>query len=341
MTINKAAILAGAFGGVVPSLLRVALNLTSDPPKHPIQDLAGYVVGVILLALLGAVITWIWQEMDLRKALYLGIGLPSLIQVVGLQSTQPGNTPPAGPPPAQNKPVGTLSLVSSAYAQTPASVDKGPFLIPGRKLEVSGNATAARSTVVFVGRDGQQVGTDAVTNPSFTSVDVPEAATTVVVRVGDSTSPPLTLPDTPNATKALNFDTGVVKGSGLLQAFGFGGQDQYQIKASFGEPTPPPAGFCKFGIQSNAGGVWTERLFAPAADNDASAIPSAGAVLIARDEINIRENLPKLVEGKGLYFQPVIGLLHRGQKIVVKSITPFKLAKDTHYWMEFTPADKQ
>jgi hypothetical protein len=336
MNINTAAILAGAFGGIVPNLLRLAINLTSDPPKQTVHDLVGYTVGVLLLALLGAVITWIWQESDLKKALYLGIGLPSLIQVVGLQSAQPG----FGSPPAPTKPITALPFISTAYAQAPTPTDAGQFVVPGRKLAVTGNTSAVPLTVVFITRDGQQVGTEAVTNVSFTAVEVPETAAAVVVRVGDSASAPLSLPDTPNATKTLKVDTGAVKGSGFLQALGFGGQDRYEVKASLTEPLPASAGFCKFGIQSNTDGTWTERLFDPADASVTAAIPPPGTVLIARDDVNIRSDLPKHVEGKGLYFRPVTGLLHRGQKVVVKEIRPFKLAKETHYWMEFTPGDK-
>jgi hypothetical protein len=334
--IYKSAIFSGAVGGIIPNILRLAINLTSDPPKQTVHGWSGYLIGVTLLALLGAVIAWIWQESDLKKALYLGIGLPSLIQVIGLQSAQPGTSLPQIP----SRPVTSISLISSAYGQT-ASPTEEELVIPGRKLTtVSAGAAAPLQTIAFFNRDGRQIGTASITSSTPTVVDVPDSATAFTIQIGESSSQATGLPDIPNATETAEVKIGAAKSSGFLQAFGFSGSNRYDIRVSLTKPLPVTGGFCKFGIQSNTDGTWSERLFDAASPADATGVPAPGTILIAKQDINVRSDFPEHVEGKGLYFRPTIAVLRNGQKVVVKEIRPFKLAKETHYWMQFSPADK-
>jgi hypothetical protein len=308
----------------------------SDPPTPiGVSNWGGWVGGVLLLALLGAVITWIYQESSLHKALFLGIGLPSLIQVAGLQSQQN-----ARPSDKAQPPVTSLSFISSAYAQDSAPIAEG-LVIPGRKLTaVVANSGGPSPTIVFFSRNGEQIGTKPVTSSASAVIDVPESATAFAVRVGESSSQPLQLPDTPDATKTAEIKIRTATASGFLQALGFAGLNQYDITVSWAQPLPVAGGFCKFGIQSNTDGTWSERLFDAPDSPGTVAIPTPGTLLIATQDINVRSDFPEHVEGKGLYFRPITGLLRNGQKVIVKKIIPFKLAKETHYWMEFAPVDK-
>lgn len=69
---------AAAFGGISPNLLRLAVNLMGENPVLP--ELT-YVVGLAIFALMGSIVAWIWEETDFKKAFYLGIGLPAVIQM--------------------------------------------------------------------------------------------------------------------------------------------------------------------------------------------------------------------------------------------------------------------
>jgi hypothetical protein len=70
---------AGAFGGIFPNVLRLAMILIANgEDKIPSYT---YLYGLILFAILGAGVVYFWQETDFKKAVYLGIGLPSFLQL--------------------------------------------------------------------------------------------------------------------------------------------------------------------------------------------------------------------------------------------------------------------
>ncbi|MDJ0647425.1 MAG: hypothetical protein QNJ60_01855 [Xenococcaceae cyanobacterium MO_188.B19] len=70
-------IFSASIGGISPSLLTLAIFLVNGGSLPN----SSYLVGLLIFAFLGGVICWIWREQDRRKAFYLGIGLPSLIQL--------------------------------------------------------------------------------------------------------------------------------------------------------------------------------------------------------------------------------------------------------------------
>ena len=82
-------LLAAAFGGISPNLLRLAVNLMNENPELP--ELT-YLLGLAIFALMGAVVAWIWEETDFKKAFYLGIGLPAVIQMGAGEISKGGTT---------------------------------------------------------------------------------------------------------------------------------------------------------------------------------------------------------------------------------------------------------
>ena len=76
---------AAAFGGISPNLLRLAVSLMGENPRLP--ELT-YLLGLSIFAIMGAVVAWIWEETDFKKAFYLGIGLPALIQMSAVEIRQ-------------------------------------------------------------------------------------------------------------------------------------------------------------------------------------------------------------------------------------------------------------
>ena len=94
-------VLVGAFGGMFPTLLRLAIDLSQD--KVRAGDLHGsMLLAMAIFAVCGGFVAGIWGETDLKKVFYLGIGLPSFLtvltssasaQALAYAQTQPHETP--------------------------------------------------------------------------------------------------------------------------------------------------------------------------------------------------------------------------------------------------------
>ncbi len=78
----------GAFGGIAPTLLRIGVDL-SQQNKSVSEINSSVLVGMAIFAMLGGAVAAIWNEVDLKKVFYLGMGLPSLITVVTTTATMP------------------------------------------------------------------------------------------------------------------------------------------------------------------------------------------------------------------------------------------------------------
>jgi len=81
-------IAVGAFGGIAPTLLRIGVDL-SQQNKSVSEINSSVLVGMAIFAMLGGAVAAIWNEVDLKKVFYLGLGLPSLITVVTTTATMP------------------------------------------------------------------------------------------------------------------------------------------------------------------------------------------------------------------------------------------------------------
>src|SRR5215831_2613658 len=72
----------GAFGGIFPTLLRLAMS-TQQSTSNPLQNVdVAFFVGLSLFAVLGGAVASFWREKDRRKIFYVGICLPSLVTAV-------------------------------------------------------------------------------------------------------------------------------------------------------------------------------------------------------------------------------------------------------------------
>lgn len=71
-------VLAAAFGGASPSLLNLAMLLTGH--NYARFEIGTYCLGILVWAFMGAMVGWIVYEKNLKKAFYLGVGLPAFIQ---------------------------------------------------------------------------------------------------------------------------------------------------------------------------------------------------------------------------------------------------------------------
>jgi hypothetical protein len=215
---NKAAVFAGALGGVAPNLFRLGANYASSSPQQ-IQPVP-YLGAMLIFAALGALVVWVFQEKNLRKALFLGIGLPSLFQATSLQSIAPSSMPPSTAP-------GTavsISLVSSAYAQPPSPPTPS---VGTRTLNLSADKNITY-TVAFYGTNNSLISSSAPVTKSG-SVPVPKDAVKFAVQVGGSTSTSYELPNT--STPVINADVKINEKpiTGFFQGLGLAKAPQYDI----------------------------------------------------------------------------------------------------------------
>jgi hypothetical protein len=321
--ITKSAALAGAFGGIAPNLLRMAISLTAAQHKQVTDDLSSYLLGMAVLAIIGGVVTVAWKETDLKKAVLLGVGLPSLLQIAGLESSRPANNLPTK---AQAVIEFSVPFVSSAYAQSTESASTSG-VVTGRKLDLVGDQETPKYQVLFYQHDGQQVVTRTVTKPSMESVDVPDTATSFAIQKGTSTSANYDLPKAPNSVKQADVEIAPKKGSGFLQAFGFDGSKEYDIKADLKDVKPLPvgtAGWAFLGQYSPATGWSTHYVKFEGQEH----VPSNGEVGTVGFPLRVRESAsPQAKE---------LGVALTGQKLRISEV------KDTGqglYWASVSVAD--
>ena len=215
---NKAAMFAGGLGGVAPNLLRLILNYSSPNPQHLINQPVQYSLAMVGFAVLGGLVVWVFQETNLKQALFLGIGLPSLFQIGSLQ-TAPSLAPPTIAPGTQ----ASISLLSSAYAQSPPSPSVS---VPDRTLNLTVNKNIPY-TVAFYRADNSLTSSSPVTNPG--SVTVPPDAAKFAFQVGASTSNSYELPKTPAAAIKANVTINEKPTSGFIQGLGLAKAPQYDI----------------------------------------------------------------------------------------------------------------
>jgi hypothetical protein len=215
---NRAAILAGALGGVAPNVVRLMVSYTSPSPQHIINQPVSYCLAMVGFAVLGALVVWVFQETRLQQALFLGVGLPSLFQIGALQSA-PSSNPPAIAPGTQ----ASISLVSSAYAQSPPNPSSS---VADRTLKLTADKNIPY-TVAFYNMDNGLISSSPLTNPA--SIAVPPNAVKFALQVGGSTSNSYELPKTPSAV--INADVMIRErsGSGFIQGLGLAKTPQYDI----------------------------------------------------------------------------------------------------------------
>ena len=215
---NKAAIFAGGLGGVAPNLVRLIVNYSSPSPQHIISQPVSYFLAMVGFAVLGALVVWVFQETNLKQALFLGIA--SLFQIGSLQSA-PSLTPPSMAPGTQ----ASISLVSSAYAQPPPNPSASAA---DRTLNLTADKNI-RYTVAFYRLNNSLISSLPATNSG--SVAVPPDAVKFALQVGESTSDSYELPKTSGAVIKADVKINEKPTSGFLQGLGLARAPQYDITA--------------------------------------------------------------------------------------------------------------
>ncbi|NIV72361.1 MAG: hypothetical protein GWN16_09565, partial [Calditrichae bacterium] len=137
--------LSAAIGGISPNILRLAVSLMQENAELPE---ASYLLGLAIFAVMGAVVALIWKETDLKRAFYLGIGLPAFIQMSAGELSYTTSM-------AINDKISEHNLVEQEWVSEPAFLIMPASLPqPGpRKLALRFNKFQSRFTVIFISAD--------------------------------------------------------------------------------------------------------------------------------------------------------------------------------------------
>lgn len=268
-----ASALTAGFGGISPNLLQIAIDLTGKKEVGYVNT--GYLIGLLLLAVLGAGVALIWGEKDLKRAYYLGLGLPSLIQVAIASATQKPVPPPA-PTTAQTVQVGALPenfasfslFATPAFAESPQPRERTEVLaqaaLPGRapaqatKLNNPVEFQKERQLTLvledvpegaelwFTSPDGQEVSrvilgeSSKSDEGSRVDLKVPDFASSAFLRIESSKSGFMQLNRQEGSTTAFKVDVDHNRLGGFLKALGVQNASvlNFEIK-SLREPSKP------------------------------------------------------------------------------------------------------
>lgn len=195
---------AAAFGGVAPNVFRVATRLTGG------ADLPGlsYLIGMLMFAAMGACTALFFEETELKKAFFLGLGLPAMFQSGVNDLSVPADRAAVLFAPA------VLAAESSEPGPIPLvilPVDAPPYKVAFR------SSTERRREVVEVNRPGNRQ-----------KLEAPAWARTFVVSIGESTSKPKKLMRG-RSPPTFRLRVRRLPWSGLKEAVGVRGVAAYEI----------------------------------------------------------------------------------------------------------------
>ena len=212
--------LAGGFGGISPNLLGLAVRLTQ---KNAAMPEFTFLFGIMIFGVMGAAISLIWNEVNFKKAFYLGIGLPSLIQLSVGNATQSdqasvdiGNKAPS------------FGIVGKLFAQDSTQQTS----ISGRKISITSNVKEfTEMSILFISEDkSREEKINVKKFDSETMFEVPDYAKYFYIMSGLTTSSSGTLSTTEADTTIVEVYTVDKFGTGFLESLGVKGVAKKEIK---------------------------------------------------------------------------------------------------------------
>jgi hypothetical protein len=228
----KSIFATGAFGGIAPILLQLAIDLTQGRRRVEAIGLSIF-IGMLIYAALGGGLSLIWKETDLKKVFYIGLGLPSLLTIAGSNITapqQPTNpmtsaptmsVPQQAPGPTRSGPAGAevrmpetfAPMVWRVFAQT--SVADRQLIVDLDSGAAPAEVTQAPLNVVF-----EPTGTFAPVQYGKAIVNVPPTATSFRIEGSIASSDSVALPNTAGSTTRIRFAAEKRSWYGLLYGLG-------------------------------------------------------------------------------------------------------------------------
>lgn len=296
---------AGFAGGLAPFAINLAQALVGNS-NLTVKPSIGYIVGMLIFGIAGAGMTYLFRELDPKKAFFLGIGAPAMIALAAKSNDSAsrekgglGRTP---------VPQVSISLVSSAYAQEAPRSSAQP--VNGRTLEIQLNGTMPAATVVFLDASDKQLKTAGIQLHDYERITVPPMATSIVVRYGDSVTnsyPLSSIADQPQYIEVTGTE-----GRKDLDIFSaFTGEAKILYKIQLAEPSTAPlpkgqTGWVFLGAKTD--GVWRRRYLEFATD-----APQIGAIFYPRADLTMRASPSKDADR--------IGRVKKGQPLQLLQFT--------------------
>ena len=236
--IRIAPLLVAALGGITPNLLTLAVQLTAKNSELPSPT---YVIGLLIFASLGAAIAYIWEEGNLKKAFYLGVGLPSLIQL-NVANFGTASQPPTASRASSFSEI-QFALIPAAEAQEEktkvdgndtesGALNRRLVIIPG---EIS---SAPYYSVVFFSEKAGGLGIERFMVTEFdplktTELPVPDFAQCAMIQVGsESYGGRVCWPFERDVVRTVRIDVKAQFWSGLLRSLGVIDANKYRIEVT-------------------------------------------------------------------------------------------------------------
>lgn len=224
----KSIFLTGAFGGIAPILLQIAIDLTQGRKRIEAIGLS-IIIGMAIYAILGGGISLIWKETDLKKVFYIGLGLPSLLTIASGNLTAP--QPPSSPVPApiavpqQGSPKGPTPLGKIEFPGFLPEINQIVYAqnnVVGRQLvvdlitqSVPPEITQSPLYIVF-----EPTGTNVPIQYGQAMVDVPPTATAFHIEGSEASSDSVQIPAISGSTTRIRFAAQKRFFYGLLYSLG-------------------------------------------------------------------------------------------------------------------------
>ena len=309
----KQAFWIGGLGGIAPLAARGVGHLIGsggDLTWFKPASLVSYGLALILLFGLGGLISLFTDDAaarTFRSAFALGLSLPSLFQLGGLQA------------PKKTADISTplhFALISSAFAQEPSAAPTSG--LPGtttnettssaRKLEVSTPNTPISKDVnaTFLDKSGNQI-SSTVIQPGFAAVNVPAQAAAVQFQKDGAASESHPLSNNSVQTADVKIEQKPV--SAFVQAIGLSREAKPSIEVTKINDAPklPPLtyGWCNLGERGADG--WRTRNV----DFAGQDVPQIGSIVTANTPLTLWPDTTR---------SAVTGVANVGQRLRIEEI---------------------
>lgn len=323
-------ILWGGVGGILPNVVQKAQQLVNSSPDDALEAIIypTFMLGVLLVACIGAIIVAAFREEDSRKALFLGIGAPALIMVVASAPSQgTGSTAGAAPPTAsvtqEQQQTYVPWLISEALADDVERRRLPPppenDLVPGRFVDVIAAGKSESFNIDFLNDKKELITSATLPNINFGKLPLPPNATSIRFSKQDESSGIYPLPLDKDKTKEFQVNVTGEKVYGFWTAFGVAPKVTYNFKVEEDMTNPAPPGTEGWAYAGKFDGEhWVGQFFGFTEGE----LPKAGDKVKVQYPVNLREESDK--DSKW------IGELRLGQEVEVLS---YKSTDNLNYWI--------
>jgi hypothetical protein len=202
--------LVGALGGIATNLFRLGIKWVQGPSEIPEIT---YFLGLMIFAFLGGMMVVIWKETDLKKAFYLGLGLPAALQI-GISEIKFDEIPE----------IGSGIFFNTLYASSPLKVAED------RNLELKVGQGIDKFTIKFSSEDSTiSITYNTIPKSSTIRMTIPIFAKTMMIFVDKIPSNKLDISGTQDDPIIVQIKIEENSWYGLKEAFGVKNLNRYTI----------------------------------------------------------------------------------------------------------------